>query len=99
MKTTTYIRITIHLRDNTKRSGVRSFSSDVALEDVRRQAWQLSAEVLGHAAIEDVSVKELPPDDPSVVALILRDQSKSRKIPSSKGERPFLKPQQRKPLH
>lgn len=66
-----YARITILLRDGTRRSGVRKFPEPMNLADIRAHAWQLSAEVLGRGAIENVTVSELPADDPAVVALIL----------------------------
>jgi hypothetical protein len=80
-----YIRITIHLRDGTKRSGVRSFSGPFVPEEIRMHAWRLSAEVLGHQAKEDVTVQELPPDDPAKVTLILKEQTKVKTIPRSGG--------------
>jgi hypothetical protein len=92
-----YAHITIHLRDGTTRSGVRSISGPLILEDVRKLAWRLSAETLGHQAIEDVTVKELPADDPAVVALIVSEKEKARTIPRSDGTHPYVKHQQRRP--
>jgi hypothetical protein len=66
-----YARITILLRDGTSRSGVRIFPEPMILGESRAQARQLSAELLGHGAIEDVLVAEVPADDLAVVALLL----------------------------
>ena len=71
-----YVRITVLLRDGTKRTGVRHFPSPINLEDIRKHAFQLSADVLGRAMIEDVTVAEVPADDPAVVAIILEQQQK-----------------------
>lgn len=60
-------------------------------------AWRLSAEALGHQAIEDVTVKELPAHDPAVVALIIREKGKPKAIPRSDGVHPYVKQQQRRP--
>jgi len=92
-----YVHIAIRLRDGTTRSGVRAISGPVILEDVRKLAWRLSAETLGHQAIEDVTVKELPPDDPAVVALIVSEKIKAKTIPRSDGVHPYVKQQQRRP--
>jgi hypothetical protein len=92
-----YVHITIHLRDGTTRSGVRSFSGPLILEEVRMHAWRLSAETLGHQAIEDVTVRELPADDPAMVALILSEKGKAKLIPDSDGTHPYVKQQQRRP--
>lgn len=92
-----YVHITIHLRDGTTRSGVRSIAGPLILEDVRKLAWRLSAETIGHQAIEDVTVKELPPDDPAVVALIVSEQGRAKPIPRSDGTHPYVKQQHRRP--
>jgi hypothetical protein len=92
-----YVRIEIRLRDGTTRSGVRSISDPLILEDVRKLAWRLSAESLGHQAVEDVTVKELPADDPAVVALIVSEKVKAKTIPRSDGVHPYVKQQQRRP--
>ena len=92
-----YVHIEIHLREGTSRSGVRSISGPLILEDVRKLAWRLSAESLGHHAIEDVTVKELPADDPAVVALIVSEEIKTKTIPRSDGVHPYIKQQQRRP--
>jgi hypothetical protein len=92
-----YVRIEIHLRDGTTRSGVRLISGPLILEDVRKLALRLSAEALGHQAIEDVTVRELPPDDPAVVALIVSEKGKAKTIPRSDGTHPYIKQQQRRP--
>jgi hypothetical protein len=92
-----YVYIAIHLRDGTTRSGVRSISGPLILDDVRKLAWRLSVETLGHQAIEDVTVKELPADDPAVVALILSGNVKAKTVPRSDGEHPYVKQQRRRP--
>lgn len=92
-----YVQITIHLLDGTTRSGVRSISGPLILEDVRMHAWRLSAEALGHQAIGEVTVRELPADDPAVVALILSEKGKPKTIPRSDGVHPYVKQQQRRP--
>jgi hypothetical protein len=92
-----YVHIAIHLRDGTTRSGVRLISGPIILEEVRKLAWRLSADTLGHQAIEDVTVKELPPDDPAVVALIVSEKVKTKTIPRSDGVHPYVKQQQRRP--
>ena len=73
-----YARITILLRDGSRRSGVRKFPSPMNLADIRTHAWRLSAEVLGRGSIEDVTVTELPADDPGVVALLLGQQRRKQ---------------------
>jgi hypothetical protein len=92
-----YVHIEIHLRDGTTRSGVRGISGPLILEEVRKLAWRLSAESLGHHAIEDVTVKELPPDDPAVVALIVSEKGKAKTIARSDGTHPYVKQQKRRP--
>ncbi|HET6256652.1 MAG TPA: hypothetical protein VFE32_21435 [Puia sp.] len=67
------------------------------LVEIRKHAWQLSAEVLGHGEIEDVTVKEVPSDDPAVVALILKEKGMRKRIAPSDGVHPYLKDQARKP--
>jgi len=94
-----YVRIMILLRDGGKRSGVRRFDEPMVLEDIRAQAFQLAAEVLGQIAIDEVIVHELPPTDPAVVSLILDELKRSKPVPRSDGVHPYLKDQQRKPLH
>ena len=93
-----YVRISIHLRNGEKRSGVRAFSEPMNLEDIRQHAWTLSSEVLGRGAIEDVVVKEVPPTDSAVVALILREQQKKKPVPRRDGEHPYVRQMQRRPL-
>jgi hypothetical protein len=92
-----YVRITIHLLDGSHRSGVRKFPEPMNLTDIRTHAWQLAGEVLGRGAIEDVTVKVVPADDPAVVAIILKDEYKSKAVQRSDGEHPYLKQQHRKP--
>jgi hypothetical protein len=92
-----YARITIFLRNGGKRSGVRAFSEPMNLEDIRQHAWRLSSKVLGRGAIEDVVVKEVPADDPAVVALILKEQQRKMPIPRSDGEHPYPRQMQRRP--
>jgi hypothetical protein len=92
-----YVHITIHLRGGGKRCGVRAFAEPMNLEDIRRHAWHLAAEVLGRNAIENVSAREVPADDPAVVALILGEQRKNKSTPRSTGEHPYIKQQQRRP--
>lgn len=94
-----YARITIHLADGSKRTGVRRFGEPMILPDIRMHALQLSAEVLGRAAIEEVTVEEVPATDPAVIALILRDERHNKPIPRSDGTHPFVKQQGRKPRH
>jgi hypothetical protein len=60
-------------------------------------AWQLAAETLGRRAIEEVSVHEVPANDPAVVALILREERKSKSTTPSTGEHPYVKQQHRRP--
>ena len=60
-------------------------------------AWHLSEEVLGRPAIQDVTVVELPADDPAVVAFILRDDRKHISTPANNGEHPYVKQQHRRP--
>ena len=86
-----YVRITIHLEAGGIRSGIRPFSEPMNLEDIREQAMYLAGQTLGRAAIADVTVEEVPADDPAVVALILRKEEGSKKIPRSDGEHPYLK--------
>jgi hypothetical protein len=52
---------------------------------------------LGRGAIEDVSVVEVPADDPGVVAMILNQRRRNEPVPRSDGEHPYLKHQRRKP--
>jgi hypothetical protein len=92
-----YVRITIQLIKGGTRSGVRRFSDPLNLEDIRKHAWQLAAEVLGRGAIANVAVIEVPADDPAVVALILRQESGKKAIPASNGEHPYVRQQLRKP--
>lgn len=92
-----YVRITIELRNGGKRSGVRAFQEPMNLVDIRTHAWQLSAEVLGRDAIEDVVVREVPANDPAVVSLILSQRWRYESVPRSDGKHPYLKQQQRKP--
>ena len=91
-----YARITILLHDGTRRTGVRHFPEPMNLEDIRKHAWQLSADVLGRGAIEDVTVTEVPADDPAVVALILDQRRSTKPIPPSDGTHPYLKGRGRK---
>jgi len=84
-----YVRIIIHLRDGSKRSGVRSFTEPIVLQDIRMHAWHLAGESLGRAAIEDLSVQEVGPDDPAVVALILKEMKRKKGIAPSDGEHPL----------
>jgi hypothetical protein len=86
-----YVRIIIHLAAGGTRSGVRSFSEPVNLEDIRIHALYLASQTLGRAAIADVTVQEVPATDPAVVALILRDQANKKPFPSSDGTHPYLK--------
>lgn len=86
-----YVRITIHLAAGGTRSGIRPIPEPINLPDVRDQALRLASESLGRAAIADVTVEEVPADDPAVVALILRDQAHKKEIPRSDGEHPYLK--------
>ena len=92
-----YVRITIHLVAGGKRSGVRRFPEPNNVNDVRIHAWQLAAEALGREAIGDVSVAELPADDPAVVAFILGQQKKDKPAVESDGEHPYVKQQRRNP--
>jgi len=92
-----YVRITIHLANGGHRSGVRKFSEPMILEDIRKHAWQLAAEVLGRGAIEDVTVTEVSADDPAVVAMIINQEYRNKSVPRSDGEHPYLKQQRRKP--
>jgi hypothetical protein len=71
-----YARIRVLLRDGTTRSGAWKFPEPTILAEIRAQARQRSAEVLGHGSIEDVLVVEVPADDPAVVALLLGQQRK-----------------------
>jgi hypothetical protein len=92
-----YVRIIIHLVDGSQRSGIRKFPEPMNLEDIRTHAWQLAGEVLGRGAIEDVTAREVPADDPAVVAMILSRESRNKLVPRSDGEHPYLKQQRRKP--
>jgi hypothetical protein len=92
-----YVRITIHLRDGSTRSGARKFPEPTKLEDIRMHSFHLAADALGRDAIHDVTVIELPADDPAVVALILGKQKKHPNIPRSDGTHPYVRQQQRKP--
>lgn len=92
-----YVCITIYLRDHTKRSGVRSVSSPLDLDEVRLHAWRLSADVFGEALIQDVTVQELSADDPRVVALIINTCGKTKTVPRSDGVHPYLKHTGQKP--
>jgi hypothetical protein len=92
-----YVRIIIQLVDGSQRSGVRKFPEPMNLEDIRAHAWQLGEEVLGRGAIEYVIVVEVPANDPTVVAMILRDEYRNKPVPRSDGEHPYLKQQRRKP--
>lgn len=92
-----YVRITIELRNGSKRSGVRSFQEPLNLEEIRMHAWQLSSEVLGRQEIEDVTVREVPADDPAVVRLILSQKELGRPVPRSTGQHPYLVQQKRRP--
>jgi hypothetical protein len=69
------------------------------VEEIRKHAWLLSKDVLGQQAIEDVLVEELLPNDPAVVALILKSNAKRGSNISSDGQHPFAKQQQRRPRH
>jgi len=92
-----YVQITIHLTGGRERTGVRASPSPINLQDIRMHAWQLSAEVLGPAAILEVTVVELPADHPAVVAFILGEQRKKVVTPASDGEHPYVKQQHRRP--
>jgi hypothetical protein len=92
-----YVRITIELRSGRKRSGVRSFPEPMNLEDIRMQSWQLSAEVLGRGAVEDVTVCEVPASDPAVVSRILRQKGQYKPVPRSNGQHPYVTQQKRRP--
>ena len=92
-----YVRITIKLRNSSTLSGVRKFPEPMNLADIRLHAWHLATDALGRRTIEEVTVLEVPADDPAVVALILRDERNSRPAQSSTGEHPYLKQQQRRP--
>lgn len=94
-----YVRITIQLRDGGKRSGVRSFAEPMNLEEIRKHAWHLAAEVLGRHAIEDVAAWKVPADDPAIVALILGEKRKCKPPLSTDGKHPYVRQQQRRPLH
>src|SRR3981081_4489147 len=76
-----YVRITIQLIKGGKRSGVRKFSDPMITEDIRKHAFHLASEVLGRSAIANVTVTEVPADDPAVVALILRKESYKKPTP------------------
>jgi hypothetical protein len=86
-----YARITILLRNGTRRTGVRHFPEPMNLEDIRTQAWQLSAEVLGRGVIENVVVAEVPADDPAVVALILEQQLKQKAATGDSSRADYLR--------
>lgn len=92
-----YIHITIHLKNGKKLSGIRAIAEPLNLADVRKHAWQLSAESLGRGQIDNVTVAELPADHPHVVAYILRKQTKP--IPQSDGRHPYLKDKGLRPRH
>ncbi|MBS1606735.1 MAG: hypothetical protein JST42_29030 [Bacteroidetes bacterium] len=92
-----YVRITILLRDGSRRSGVRRCEEPMVLEDIRAHAFHLAAEVLGRTAIDEVTVEEVPATDAAVVALILDELKRSKPIPRSDGVHPYLKEQQRRP--
>lgn len=94
-----YARIIIHLVGGSTRTGVRAFAEPMNLHDIRMHAWKLSEEVLGRSAIEDVTVLEVPASDPAVIALILGEKKKKKPIPPSDGTHPYVKQQQRRPLH
>jgi hypothetical protein len=92
-----YVRITIWLIGGGKRLGIRKFPEPMNMEDIRNHSWLLASEVLGRGAIEDVSVAEVPANDPGVVAMILNQQRGNEPVPRSDGEHPYLKHQRRKP--
>jgi hypothetical protein len=92
-----YVRISIHLKGGGLRTGVRHFSTDIALKDIKAHAWQLSVEALSRGAIDRVDVEELPPEHPAVVAYICRSQGLSQSPVRSSGEHPFLSEQKRRP--
>ena len=92
-----YVRITIHLTNGKKRTGVRRVAEPMNLADIRSHARQLSEETLGRDKIEDVIVVELPADHPDVVAYILRKQPKP--IFKSDGTHPYLKEKGLRDLH
>lgn len=94
-----YVRIIIHLRGGNTRSGVRRFPDPIILEDIRMHSLHLAAEALGRSEIEYVTVKELPADDPAVVALICGENRSKAQVPASDGTHPYVKQQQRRPLH
>jgi hypothetical protein len=52
--------------------------------------------VQGTMAIEDVSVQEVPPDDPAVVALILKEIKRKQGVARTDGEHSFVKQQHRR---
>jgi hypothetical protein len=93
-----YVRITIQLRNGHKRSGVRAFTEPMNLEDIRKHAFHLSAEALGRGAIDDVEVHEVPATDPAVVAMISKG-TRGKSNFTSDGTHPYVKQQQRRPLH
>ena len=94
-----YVRITIHLLSGKPRTGIRQISDSEDLESVRAHALRLSADVLGRAAIMDVTVEALAADDPGVVALILGGHGGKALTERSEGEHPFVREQRRRPLH
>ena len=93
-----YARIIIYLKGGKTRSGIRHFPEPMNLTDIRAHALQLSAEALGRANIEQVTVEEVPATDPAVVALILKNKlRRTRTVPDSDGTHPYLKQQLRRP--
>jgi hypothetical protein len=91
-----YIRIIIHLFNGARRSGIRPFPEPMNLDEIRKHARQLASDVLGNTVIEDVTVSEVTASDPEVVALILGQIQRSKPVPRSDGEHPYLKHQQKK---
>ena len=85
------------LCDGSNRSGVRHFAEPMNLNDIRQHAWLLSSQALGREKISDITVQEVPADDPAVVALIMRGERNKRTPIVSDGTHPYVKQQQRKP--
>ena len=82
-----YVRITIELRDGGRRSGVRAFQEPMNLAEIRMHAMQLSSDVLGRGEIEDITVVDVPADDPAIVYLILGQKKRFQSVPRSDAGR------------
>ena len=93
----TYVRITLRLRNGQQKTGIRHFPEPVKLTEIRAQALALSAQVLGRGAIDEVTVQELPPDDPGVVAYILHHQSPKKAPEPITGRRSYPSQENRRP--